>query len=126
MLLERMATWTRDKLAAFFQFFADKLEKMATWIGQRVTALFQYLTTQLQKMVAWIGQRVTALFHYLSTQWQKMTAWVTEFGAIFKDRATAFTVVKELTFGAVINAADVGTDIYTALSHYQLLGASEK
>ena len=53
-----------------------------------------------------------------------MAAWMTGFRAIFKDRGTAFTVVKELTFGAVINAADVGTDIYTALSHYQLLVAS--
>ena len=102
MLLERMATWTRDKLAEFFQFIAIKLEQTATWIRQRVTSLFQYL----------------------NTQWQKLAAWVTEFRAIFKDPATAFSVVKELTFGAVINAADVGTDIYTALSHYQLLVAS--
>ena len=101
MLLERMATWSRDKLVEFFQFIADKLEKLATWIGQKVT-----------------------VFQYLTTQWQKLTAWVTEVRAIFKDPATAFTVVKELTFGAVINAADVGTDIYTALSHYQLLVAS--
>ena len=104
MLLERMATWTRDKLAEFFQFIAIKLEKMAAWVGHRVTALFQYLTTQ----------------------WQKLAAWVTEFRAIFKDPATAFTVVKELTFGAVINATDVGTDIYTALSHYQLLVPSDQ
>ena len=101
MLLERMATWTRDKLTEFVQFISIKLEKMATWIGQKVT-----------------------VFQYLTTQWQKLTAWVTEVRAIFKDPATAFTVVKELTFGAVINAADVGTDIYTALSHYQLLVAS--
>ena len=102
MLLDRMVTWTRDKLTEFFQFISIKLEKMATWIGQKVTVLFQYL----------------------NTQWQKLAAWVTGFRAIFKDPTTAFTVVKELTFGAVINAADVGTDIYTALSHYQLLVAS--
>ena len=71
----------------------------------------------LERIATWNGQRVTALFQYLTTQWQKLAA-------IFKDPATAFTVVKELTFGAVINAADVGTDIYTALSHYQLLVAS--
>ena len=104
MLLERMATWTRDKLAEFFEFITIKLENMAPWIGKRVTELLQYLTAQ----------------------WQKLAAWVTEVRAIFKDPATAFTVVKELTFGAVINAADVGTDIYTALSHYQLLMASDQ
>ena len=113
MLLERMATWTGDKLVEFFQFIADKLEKLATWIGQKVTALFRYLTTQWQKLAAWIGQKWTALTEFLS-----------DLKAM--DRATLFTVVKELTFGAIINAADVGTDIYTALSHYQLLGASEK
>ena len=104
MFLERMATWTRDKLTEFFLFIADKSEKLAAWIGQKVVALFRYLTNQ----------------------WQKLAAWMTDFRAIFKDPATAFTVVKELTFGAVINAADVGTDIYTALSHYQLLVASDQ
>ena len=89
MLLERMATWSRDKLVEFFQFIADKLEKLATWIGQKWTALTEFIS-DLRAM----------------------------------DRATLFTVVKELTFGAVINATDVGTDIYTALSHYQLLVAS--
>ena len=89
MLLERMATWTGDKLVEFFQFIADKVEKLATWIGQKWTALTEFLS-DLKAM----------------------------------DRATLFTVVKELTFGAVINATDVGTDIYTALSHYQLLVAS--
>ena len=90
MFLERMATWTREKLTEFFLFIADKSEKLAAWIGQKVPA------------------------------------WMKDFRAIFKDPATAFTVVKELTFGAVINAADVGTDIYTALSHYQLLVASDQ
>ena len=89
MLLERMATWSRDKLVEFFQFIADKVAKLATWIGQKWTALTEFMS-DLKAM----------------------------------DRATLFTVVKELTFGAVINAADVGTDIYTALSHYQLLVAS--
>ena len=78
----------------------------------------------LERIATWNGQRVTALLQYLTSKWQKLAAWVTEVRAIFKDPATAFTVVKELTFGAVINAADVGTDIYTALSHYQLLVAS--
>ena len=91
MLLERMATWSRDKLVEFFQFIADKVEKLATWIGQKWTALTEFMS-DLKAM----------------------------------DRATLFTVVKELTFGAVINAADVGTDIYTALSHYQLLVASDQ
>ena len=102
MLLERMATWTRDKLAEFFQLIATKLENMPAWIEKRVTVLIQYLTTH----------------------WQKLAAWMTGFRAIYKDPATSFTVVKELIFGAVINATDVGTDIYTALSHYQLLVAS--
>ena len=113
MLLERMATWSRDKLVEFFQFIADKVEKLATWIGQKWTALFHYLTTQWQKLAAWIGQKWTALTEFMS-----------DLKAM--DRATLFTVVKELTFGAVINAADVGTDIYTALSHYQLLVASDQ
>ena len=84
MLLERMATWSRDKLTEFFQFIADKLKQMPTWLGQKVIAL-------------------TGM-----------------------DCATLLTVTKELTFGAVINAADVGTDIYTALSHYQLLVSSDQ
>ena len=98
MHLEGMATWTRDKLAEFFMFIADKLETIATWIGQRA---------------AWIGQKVIPL-----------TKFISDLRAM--DHATLFTVVKELTFGAVINAADVGTDIYTALSHYQLLVASDQ
>ena len=73
-------------------------------------------------MSQWTMDKLTAFYTQLMEFFRQARQLISDLGSICKDPSTAFSVFKELFFGAVVNALDVGTDINSA---YQLLMVSQ-
>ena len=74
------------------------------------------------RMSQWTREKLTAFFTRLTEFFRQARQLISDLGSICRDPSTAFSVFKELFFGTVVNALDVGTDINSA---YQLLTVSQ-
>ena len=74
------------------------------------------------RMSQWTWDKLTVFFTRLTEFFRQAHQLISDLGSICKDPSTAFSVFKELFFGTVVNALDVGTDINSA---YQLLIVSQ-
>ena len=80
------------------------------------------MSTQMGRMSQWTRDKLTAFYTQLTEFFRQARQLISDLGSICKDPSTAFSVFKELFFGTVVNALDVGTDINSA---YQLLTVSQ-
>ena len=80
------------------------------------------MSTQIGRMSQWTRDKLTAFFTRLTEFFRQARQLISDLGSICRDPSTAFSVFKELFFGTVVNALDVGTDINSA---YQLLMVSQ-
>ena len=80
------------------------------------------MSTQLGRMSQWTRDKLMAFYTQLIEFFRQARQLISDLGSICKDPSTAFSVFKELFFGTVVNALDVGTDINSA---YQLLMVSQ-
>ena len=80
------------------------------------------MSIQMGRMSQWTRDKLTAFYTRLTEFFGQARQLLSDLGSICKDPSTAFSVFKELFFGTVVNALDVGTDINSA---YQLLTVSQ-